>query len=186
MVWTTKSLNRNQKYILLKHKLKDLNGFINGVKFRGGYAAVPKDSKSYYTLKKLPLISEEYPLICLKDLSFITRTSDVGLIYGKDVYTQYIKELSVILAKKEKINIEVSEREHINKGLCNFRVPNGKLCNNEALEVSPGKYCKLHFLQDPFLKELGIKVPRLSKDEKKEWREKVLKELTKLKKKGEF
>ena len=179
-------LDRDREFILLKHKLRDLNGFINGVKFRGGIAAVVKGSKNYHILRKLPLINEELPLIYLKNLKFITRTSDVGLIYGKKVYNQYIHELANELAKTETARTEIDESEHVKKGLCNFRVGSGNLCKQQALEVSPSGYCRMHILQDPRLKEFEIEVPRLSKVEKKQWKKKVIKQLTKLKKKEEF
>jgi len=187
MVWSTKNLGRDREYIVLKHKLKDLNGFINGVKFRGGYGVVEKNSKNYHVLKKLPLIVGEQSLLCLRDLKFITRTSDVGMIFGKDVYSQYIKELTKILAKEEEAKQEIVEKEHIIHGSCNFRTPNGSLCKQKALSESPSGYCRMHILQEPRLGELGIEVPtRLSKDEKKEWKRKVIRDLAKLKKKGEF
>ncbi len=181
-----KQLDRDQEFVLLKHRLKDLNGFINGVKFRGGFAVVVKNSKNYHILRKLPLVIDEQPLIHLKNLNFITRTSDVGLIYGKKVYAQYIKELTNVLAHEEEKKTEILEDEHVKKGFCNCRTANGSLCKQTALEISPSGYCKMHILQDPRLKEFDIEVPRLSKDEKKYWKHRIIKTLTKLKKQEKF
>ena len=77
MTWTTKTLERVNEYVVIKHALKDMNGNLVGVKFRGGYAVVIKGGKAYKQLKMLPLVKgqPEFPLIFLRQLPFITRTT---------------------------------------------------------------------------------------------------------------
>ena len=73
--WSTKTLGRDKEFVVIQHKIRDINGMINGVKFRGGYAVVEKDSKTYINLKKLPMLKNapEYPLTHLSNLIFVTR-----------------------------------------------------------------------------------------------------------------
>lgn len=93
-VWTTKSLERDRVYIVLQHTLKGVNYVVNGVKFRNSYAVVEKDSKTYHSLKKVPVLrsAKEFPLTHLKKLAFITRTIDIKTVYGQDVYRRFLEE----------------------------------------------------------------------------------------------
>ena len=188
-VWTTKKSVRDRKYVVIKHKLKNIDYSINGIKFRGGYAVVEKDSKLYFTLKKISLLKgcEEYPLVHLRKLPFITRTSDVKMVYGQDVYAYYLKELEQELHKEEVEAVVEAETKHVEEqSLCCYRGVTKALCANEAAEVSPSGYCLFHILKDPKLEEFGLKVPPLTKSEVKEFKKKVISKLTKLKNSGSF
>ena len=90
-VWTTKALERDANYIVMKHKLRGFNGNICGVKFRDSYGVVEKDSKTYRTLKSTMMLrnAPEYPLTFLIRLPFITRSADIQHVYGRDVYSKY-------------------------------------------------------------------------------------------------
>lgn len=184
MVWATKSLERVREYVVIKHKLKDMNGNVAGVKFRGGYAVVEKGSKAYNQLKSLPLIkgNEDYPIVFLRKLPFITRTVDVKTIYGQDVYAHYLKELHLEIDKEVVIASEKKDLDHVEvNNRCAYTTPKGKLCGHEALNSSPSKYCKIHLLEDPKLEELGIVIPtRLTSQEKKDYRVKVASKLEKM------
>lgn len=192
-VWSTRSSGKDRNYILLKHTLKGVNYIINGIKFRDGFAVVEKDSKSYHALKSIPVLraAQEYPLIMLRQLKFITRPVDVKTVYGADVYTQYLKQLEPQI-EKEKVEIVVEqELKHIEQHkLCSFRTPSsdGKdLCKLDAFEDSPSGYCMKHIFDEPKLAELGIEVPKfLTKKEKWPAKEKVAAQLTKAKKDGKF
>lgn len=181
-VWTTKALDRDITYIVLRHTLPGVNNTINGVKFRGGYAVVEKNSKVYHSLKKIPVLnkSQEYPLLHLRKLSFITRAKDILQVYGKDVYWRYLKELEVELDKEHQIEQEHQIQEHIETGGCTFIKPDGHTCKDTAQENSPSQYCTTHLLEDPKLAELGLEKPKfMSKQERKEFRVKVNKFLEK-------
>lgn len=79
----------------MQHTLKGVNYVINGVKFRDSYAVVEKNSKTYYMLKKVPVLraAKEYPLSHLTKLPFITRTMDIKSVYGQDVYRRFLEEI---------------------------------------------------------------------------------------------
>lgn len=189
-VWTTKSLDKDRDYIVIKHTLPNANATVFGVKFRGGYAVVEKDSKTYYKIKKMPLISgQEYPLTFLRKLPFVTRPADVKMIYGAEVYSKYTQALvseanqvkqdelkqrqeqidlrdklhhEIKLAKKENDQEKVEE---LKKALpviekCAYTLENGVLCGLAAVEWSPSNYCGTHSIEDPKLEELGIVKPR--------------------------
>jgi len=187
-VWTTKSFDRNREYIVLRHTLRGVNYIINGIKFRDGFAVVAKNSKDYYNLKKIPVLkgAQEFPLIHLRKLPFITRTLDIKTIYGRDVYRYYLQELDKELKveKVERIKQEIVEHIQENK-LCSRKIiKDGEeyLCSLEAEEVSPSGYCKRHILLDPKLPELGIQVPLvIPKHERKKFADKVLNKLKDLK-----
>jgi len=184
MTWTTKTLERVNEYIVIKHDLRDMNGSLAGIKFRGGYAVVAKGSKAYTQIKKLPSLTrwQEYPLLFLRKLPFITRTDDVKMVYGQDVYAQYLKLLQVEINKEEEEREVQAEVKHIEEHKrCAYRLPNGAMCTLEAFEQSPGKHCRRHLLEDEKLAELGIIVPkRLAKDEVKKHKEIVINKLAKL------
>jgi len=189
-VWTTTSTGRDRDFIVLKHTLRGVNYVINGVKFRNSYAVVEKNSKTYRELKKIPVLkaAAEHPLTFLRKLSFITRSLDVKIVYGAEVYSQYMKQLNEELNKEaveEKIEQEV---KHVaEERLCSYRTPKEELCKEKCLEQSPSGYCLKHVLEDPRLLELGIEVPRfIPKKEKWDMRRNVAKELTKLQKEGKF
>ena len=184
MVWATKSLERDREYVVIKHTLKDMNGNVAGVKFRGGYAVVEVGSKAYIQLKKLPLIknNEDLPLVFLRKLPFITRTTDVKMVYGQDVYAKYLQVLHEEMDKEvveKAVEADIAHVEVENR--CSFTTPKGTLCGNEALHGSPSKYCKLHLLEDSKLESLGIVVPqRLTKAQKKDYRDKIASKLEKI------
>lgn len=187
MTWTTKSFGRAKEYIVIKHRLNDINGIIGGVKFRAGYGVVEKNSKAYFTLKQLPLIkdSKEYPITHLKKLKFITRPQDIKMVYGQDVYHTYLKaieeqvvEIPIII--KETIEfIESMNSISAESGLqCSMIKPNGEQCKGHAEPLSPSSYCRLHLLKDPKLGLYGIEIPtKIIKTEFKELNDKVLKQL---------
>lgn len=189
-VWSTVALNRNSEFIVVKHKLRGINYTVKGIKFRDGFAVVEKDSKTYFELKKLPVLRnmEEFPLLHLRKLKFITRTADVKLIFGQDVYRVYLAALQIALddeaeQAEEAAVIAHAEQEvsHLNEDVkCHFRSPNsGELCNFPHLKKSLSKYCVKHILEDPKLEEMGFeKVPRfISKKERQELKEKIANKL---------
>lgn len=118
-VWTTKTLDRVGEYIVLQHTLKGVNHSVNGIKFRNGYAVVEKDSKIYFALKKIPVLTnaKEHPLTFLTKLPFITRTQDIRTVYGQDVYIKFLeasdkeKQEIIIQEKQAKILAEQQEQE---------------------------------------------------------------------------
>jgi hypothetical protein len=118
-VWTTKTLNSNKEYVVLRHTLKGINGSIQGVKFRDSYAVVEKNSKVYHSLKKVPVLiaATEYPLIFLKNLPFITRSNDIKTVYGQEVYTKYLlaekafQENEKLRLKAEKLKLDQEQNE---------------------------------------------------------------------------
>lgn len=184
-VWTTKTDNKKRNYIVMKHTLKGVNYVINGIKFRDGYAVVEKDSKTYYMLKKIPVLRKalEYPLLHLRELIFITRPLDVKTVYGQNVYRQYLEVLTTKVKEEvveRKIEEEITHVEENSK--CAYRLEGSEeLCNMDATIISPSKYCKHHILKDPKLLEtIGVEVPRfLSKDQRRKLREEVLEKLEK-------
>ena len=184
MVWATKSLERAREYVVIKHALKDMNGNIAGVKFRAGYAVVEKGSKAYLQIKKVPLIKNqpELPLIFLRKLPFITRTNDVKVVYGQDVYAQYLEVLHKELEAEQVVAEAVAEEVHVQDlHRCAFTTQAGELCSREAVKGSPSNYCRLHLLEDEKLESVGIVIPkRLTKEQKKEYKDKVASKLEKL------
>jgi hypothetical protein len=181
MAWTTRSLSRAKEYVVLQHRLADMNGNIAGVKFRGGYCVVEKGSKSYISLKQLPLLKggPEFPLIHLRKLKFITRTADVKMVFGQDVYYQYIKELNAVLEAEKAVKEEQAEEAHVEAySLCAHKTAKGSMCQFPAMEGSPSKYCKMHVLNDPKLVDLGIELPsKMTKEEKKKYKDIVIAKL---------
>lgn len=183
-VWTTKALSTDKHYVVLKHKLKGINYVVQGVKFRDSYAVVEKGSKTYSMLLRMPIFHgcQELPLVYLRKLKFITRASDVKTIYGQDVYRHYLRVLDEqIIEEQEQQKVE-EVLAHTSEGKCNFIGKTGELCSHEALRNSPSHYCKLHILEDAKLQDYGIKVPGfITKQEKAELKEKVIKQLNKIK-----
>jgi len=222
-VWTTKSLDRDRNYIVIKHSLKGVNNIINGVKFRDGYAVVEKGSKTYFNLKKIPNLkfSKEFPLMYLLKLPFITKILDIKTVFGQDVYRTFLKQWQehqhlqalqkqkeeklleqLELAKREeqiKLKDQICEviKEAKNSGedwrvikelkeqlpkfdKCTYRKDNGELCNQIALDYSPNGYCHTHIFHEPVLEELGIDTKKpMTKNDRKEMRQKIEKVLTK-------
>lgn len=185
MVWSTKYLGKERDYIVIKHRLSDIDGFIEGVKFRRGYGVVDKNSKAYIRLKKLPLIKDglEFPIIHLKKLKFIIRNRDIETVYGKDVYIHFMNKYTEYMTVKNEQDRVEAENQHLSDDVhCKYRKDDGELCKNEVCDVSPSQYCIPHLFKDPQLESLNIKIPKmLTKDEKKELREKVIKKLTRMK-----
>lgn len=177
MVWTTKKLDRDREYVVVRHSLRGINYNIKGVKFRDGYAVVEKDSKVYYELKKMKpcAVVQEYSLDFITKLPFITRSKDIQMVFGKDVYHHYVTKLLNLQKEKE-------VEEHKTSDKCQYLAEKDKYCKNKAYKYSPSQYCATHILQDPKLVDLGIELPTkvYGKDNKKELREKVLEYLEEL------
>lgn len=188
-VWSTKSSGRARTFIVIQHRVRGTNNVINGVKFRGGYAVVEKDSKTHNTLKRIPMVNgtTEFPLSILKSLPFITRTSDIKLVFGVEVYEHFVKEYAVKVEEdkvQQKVEAEVT---HVQSNKCAFRTASEELCKFDAQEASPSGYCHKHILEDPKLLELGIEVPKfMTKKEKAAMKDKVITQLEKAKKEGKF
>lgn len=193
-VWTTKSSGRDRDFIVMRHTLRGVNHTINGIKFRNSYAVVEKGSKTHRELKRLPVLkaATEFPITFLRELPFITRPLDVKVVYGADVYVNYMRELTILM-NKEAVEQKVQEETiHIvEHKKCSHRKvnSNGKisedneLCTLDALEQSPSGYCLKHILSEPNLFELGIEVPKfIPKKDKQAMREKVAQQLKALKK----
>lgn len=196
-VWMTKSSGRDKEFIVLKHTLRGVNYTINGIKFRNGYAVVEKDSKTHRELKRIPVLkgSQEYPLIFLRKLPFITRPNDVKIVFGVDVFFEYNKQLQTEIVKEtqeKKVENEIKHVQEHKRCSCkrlgtNKKASDNDLCAFVALEHSPSGYCLKHILQEPKLQEFGIDVPRfIPKVDKQKYRIKVSEELAKLKKEGKF
>lgn len=181
MSWSSKI--SNAEYIIIQHRLPDVNSIISGVKFRNGYAVVIKDSKIHSQLKKLPLLkgTADQPLIHLRKLKFITRSQDILTIYGRDVYTAYMKILNQTLNTEAQIAHIKAEEEHMLSDRCKFRTKLGTLCQHEVNEKSPSDFCTHHLIKDQKLLELlNIKTPSvLTKKETLELRIKVNNKLEK-------
>lgn len=183
-VWSTKSSGRDRDYVLLRHPLRGVNYTVKGIKFRESYAVVEKNSKTYNELLKMPLLKtcKEYDLLFLRELKFITRSNDVKMVFGEDVYRFYIKKLEVALAEEATQERQVKEEKHLEGDLCKYRTILGELCKFPSLEVSPSGFCRKHILDDPTLPELGIAVPRfIPKQERGDLKDKVIKKLEKAK-----
>lgn len=92
-IWTTRALNKNANYIVIRHSLRGINSTICGVRFRESYGVVEKNSKKYYELKRMPVFkgNDEYPLPFLLKLPFITRALDIKQIYGQEIYIKYLQ-----------------------------------------------------------------------------------------------
>jgi hypothetical protein len=189
-VWTTKSFEKDREYIILKHTLPNVNNVINGVKFRGGYAVVEKDSKTYFSLKRLPILrkSKELPLVFLRKLPFITRSLDIKVVFGSEVYIKFLVEENKLKAiEKTNDSIEQDANHIFDNKQCKFLRTNQEFCKEEMLVESPSGYCWKHILQDPKLAELGIEISQfIPKAEKNSKRETVVRKLTKLKAEGKF
>lgn len=184
MTWTTRSLNKDSEYIVLKHPLSGINGFLCGVKFHNGYGVTVRNSKAHKQLRMLPFLRDvkEQSILTLRKLPFITRTVDIQLIYGKDIYNYYLSQLDPVVEKEQKEAKVVEEVKHLEENFCSFRTKKGELCKHEAFKKSPSGYCRTHILLDPHLEEYGIKVPeRMTYQERGEWKERVIKKLERVK-----
>lgn len=144
MVWSAKAINtRKRDYVIIRHKLGNLDDTIIGVRFRSGYAVVDKTSKVYKQLKKLPFLKNalEFPLLHLEKLSFIVNDRQVETVYGKDVYVNYIA------AKREKVESAIAEAKaieeaHIAAGYCKYQKEDGSYCKRTFLQDNG--YCTQH------------------------------------------
>lgn len=183
MTWTTKALDRVREYVVIKHRLRDMNGNLCGVKFRGGYGVVEKGSKAYMQLRSLPLIKgqPEFPLLHLRKLPFVTRTQDIQVIYGRDIYYQYLHQLNAVVKEEQVVAKEEAKVVHVAAQGCAAKTATGELCKFEAIKGSPSGYCRKHILTDERLVEVGIEVPkRLTSKEKGEWKDRIIEKLAKL------
>lgn len=190
--WSTRGSDKKKDFVIIKHYLPNIDYMVQGIKFRGGYAVVEKNSKAYYLLKKMPLLknAHERPLVELRELPFITRTSDVKMVYGQEVYKAYLDVLNPIITEEKKEQVEEIEEKHIEvKGKCAYRKTDGNLCGRDALDYSPSGYCNLHVLKDEEIEKYIDTTPaksRMTKKEKKEHNRKLLKSLARAKKEGKF
>lgn len=122
-VWTTRTLEGDREYIVIKHYLPGINGKIQGVTFRGSYGVVEKGSKMHRQLIRMPVFknAREMPLTQLGNLPFITRSRDIENVYGRDVYTRYIRAIlaeqkEAELAKQaEVLAVDQLRREELQK-----------------------------------------------------------------------
>jgi hypothetical protein len=183
-VWTTKAQGRAKEYVVLKHNIPNANYIVGGIKFRGGYAVVEKGSKTHHNLLKIPVLkgAKEFPLTFLRKLPFISRTKDVDMVYGKDVFYRFIEaEEAEKLAQNTAQKVEEVEQHLASDTICKATTQTGSLCENELQPESPSGYCLTHLLTDPKLAEMGIEVPKfIPKEEKKKVRERVLRQLTEI------
>jgi hypothetical protein len=180
----TRSFDRVKNYVVIKHKLSGINGLLCGVKFREGYGVVELNSKLYIQLMSLPLIKGQptYPLSHLKKLPFVTRSQDIQVIYGVDIYRQYMEQIKPIIEQEQ---IEYKEKEEIKHTEVELRCSStnnrDSLCRRDAVPFSKAGLCKLHILEEPGLAELGIKIPlRMTNTEKFQLRQKVCDKLESL------
>jgi len=162
LYWNTKSYG-GKNYIIVQHPLRDCSVKVCGVKFHCGYGVVEKDSKAYKMLKSMPLFrnAKELPLTVLKSLKFVTRSKDIELIYGKDIFITYQRELIEHNKKQEAQKFEEtkSERNSQNSTKCKYLLLHNDYCSNEKVPGSNG-YCRHHILEDrEILKEIGIEIP---------------------------
>jgi hypothetical protein len=164
-----------------------VNYVVNGIRFRDSYAVVEKDSKTYRTLMQIPVLkgAMEYPLIFLRKLRFVTRPLDIKMIYGADVYSQYIRELEKDIAKEvDEKTIQEEIKHVVEEKKCAYKTDfskGSKLCKEKSLDISPSGYCTRHILMEPQLEELGIIIPKfITKVDKPKYKEKVLADLEKL------
>jgi len=113
-MWGTRPSGRDRNYVVIKHGLRGINSQIHNVKFREGYAVVDKNSKTYFQLKKFPNLrnAKEFPLTYLRSLPFITRSRDIEMVYGKDVFLSYLEAVSKDKTDKEaKDKLDREQRE---------------------------------------------------------------------------
>lgn len=81
-----------REYVIIKHPLRVKgNIFLLGTKFCNGIAVVVKNSKSYRTLLKCPLLRnhKELGIEWLPKLGF--RSKDIKLVFGKEVALAFLK-----------------------------------------------------------------------------------------------
>ena len=162
LYWNTKSYG-GRNYTLVQHPLRDTSTKIHGIKFHCGYGVVEKDSKAYKMLRAMPLFrnAKEFPLTLLKSLKFVTRAQDIALIYGKDVFITYQRELIEHNKKQEEQKFEdtKSERNSDNCSKCKYLLLHNDFCSNERIFGSTG-YCRMHILEDrELIKEMGVEIP---------------------------
>ena len=166
--YTTRASSVDRDYIVIKHGIPNVNSILLGVKFRDGWAVVERDSKIYYRIKKLPMMRNciEQPLDFLQKLPFITRSIDVKLIYGADVYAKYMTYTQKKEEVQQEIEEQVQEQSHLeNPELCKYRLDKGDLCKHKVSDPSVSDHCPIHILKDPLLQEIGFKIP-LAMDKK--------------------
>lgn len=192
MTWSTRSSDRDRNFIVIRHKLRETDGLISGIKFRGGYGVVDKNSRYYHSLQKLPLLKNqpEYPLTHLSTLSFIPRSSEIKLVYGEEVYRHFLLAVKKEREAQEEIVTKaaeavklVNQAERLEKvelvGRCEFIAKSDYQCKNEKHPKSLEGFCKNHILQDKTTaKSVGVKLPgMLTTSQKKELKKKILQRL---------
>lgn len=180
----TKKVIREKEFIVIRHKLRDFDDFINGIRFRRGYAVVDKTSKAYTQIKKLPFLKNalEFPLLHLKNLKFIINDRQIDFIYGREVYNTFLRLKKIDEEIKEIEYKQEEEVAHLEKNeLCKYVTNKGTFCKFDLDSKSPSGYCLFHILKDPKIEEeTGVKIPKMmSKKELKEVRKKVMEKLNK-------
>jgi len=162
LYWSTKSYG-GRNYVLIQHPLRDCSTKVCGIKFHCGYGVVEKNSKAYKMLKSMPLFrnAKEHPLTLLKSLKFVTRAQDIALIYGKDIFISYQRELLEYNKKQEAQKFEETrtERNSNESTKCKYLLLHNNFCSNEKIFGSNG-YCRMHILEDKeLIKEMNIEIP---------------------------
>jgi hypothetical protein len=162
LYWSTKSFG-GKNYIVLQHPLKGTYTKVCGVKFHDGYGVVEKDSKAHKMLRQMPIFrkAKEFPLTILKSLKFVTRSRDIDLIYGKDIYISYQRALQEHekVQEEQKFEETKSERNTNNSNKCKYLLLHNRYCENEKVPGSTG-YCRMHIMSDTeLIKEIGIEIP---------------------------
>jgi hypothetical protein len=162
LYWNTKSYG-GKNYIILKHPVGDVTTKVYGVKFHCGYGVVEKGSKAHKALRTIPILrgAKELPLTMLKSLHFITRSQDIALIYGKDIYVSYQRALLEHAKQQEAQKFEElqAERNSGNSTKCKHLLLNNEYCSNERVQGSTG-FCRVHIMDDiGLIRDLGVDIP---------------------------
>lgn len=160
--WSTKSFG-GKDYTVVQHPLKNTFTKVCGIKFHYGYGVVEKNSKAYKMLKAMPIFrkAKEHPLTILKSLQFVTRAKDIEIIFGKDIYISYQREIIEYNKRQEaqKFESTKSERNSDSSTKCKFLLLDNHFCSNDKVTGSTG-YCRMHILQDKeLIQEMGIETP---------------------------
>lgn len=119
MYFSTKKLREARsgtKYVLLRHPLKVTgNVWIMGVKFCNGYGIVEKDSKVHKNIARSPIFKKHksFGLEFLSKAGF--RVKDVLVIWGKDIYYNYLDAVGLNADLTPKIGKITKEESNILK-----------------------------------------------------------------------
>jgi hypothetical protein len=162
LYWNTKSYG-GKEYIVMQHPLRDICTKMCGIKFHYGYGVVQKESKAYKMLKAMPFLrnAQEFPLTILKTLKFVTRSKDIEMVFGRDIYISFQRAMIAYNQKQEDQKFEETQAERNSNGSskCKFLLLHNDFCSNEKVSGSTG-YCRMHILEDKALiNEIGIETP---------------------------